>query len=112
MKIYDPDPKLPDYISINKVRLLRRIKWALVAAGLRTIGEIRKTSDANLLSIPRLGQSSLTTGNMVGTEGFELCFAFLLGTSVGYSIRAAIWIRFAGLVHQCEQPIHYCAKAD
>ena len=58
MKIYDPDPKLPDYISINKVRLLRRIKRALVAAGLRAIGEIRKTSDADLLSIPRLGQSS------------------------------------------------------
>jgi DNA-directed RNA polymerase alpha subunit len=60
MTSYDPDPDLPDDVSIDKVRLPPRIKWALLAAGLKTVGDVRKTSDATLLGIQKLGQRSLT----------------------------------------------------
>jgi DNA-directed RNA polymerase alpha subunit len=60
MKSYNPDPNLPDDLSIDRVRFPLRIKWALVAAGLKTIGDVRKSSDAVLLSIQNLGQGSVT----------------------------------------------------
>jgi len=60
MKSYDPDPDLPDDVSIDQVRFSHRIKWALVAAGLKTVGDVRRTSDATLLGIQNLGQSSVT----------------------------------------------------
>jgi hypothetical protein len=56
----DPDPNLPDDVSIGQVRLPPSIKRALVAAGLKTVGDVRKTSDAMLLSIQNLGQNSVT----------------------------------------------------
>jgi DNA-directed RNA polymerase alpha subunit len=56
----DPGPNLPDDVSIDQVRLPHRIKRALEAAGLKTVGDVRKASDAVLLSIQNLGQSSLT----------------------------------------------------
>jgi DNA-directed RNA polymerase alpha subunit len=60
MTSYNPDPNLPDDVSINQVGLPPRIKRALVAAGLKTVGDVRKTSDTTLLSIQNLGHSSLT----------------------------------------------------
>jgi DNA-directed RNA polymerase alpha subunit len=60
MKSYNPDPNLPDDVCITRVRFPHRIKWALVAAGLKTIGDVRKSSDAVLLSIQNLGQGSVT----------------------------------------------------
>jgi DNA-directed RNA polymerase alpha subunit len=60
MASHDPDPSLPDDLSIDKVRLPPRIKWTLVAAGLKTVGDVRKTSDATLLSIQKLGKISVT----------------------------------------------------
>jgi DNA-directed RNA polymerase alpha subunit len=60
MTSYYPDPKLLDDVSIDQVRLLPSIKRALVAAGLGTVGDVRKTSDAMLLSFQNLGQSSVT----------------------------------------------------
>ena len=56
----DPGPNLPDDVSIDQVRLPHRIKRALAAAGLKTAGDVRKASDAVLLSVQNLGQSSLT----------------------------------------------------
>lgn len=56
----DPGPNLPDDVSIDQVRLPHRIERALAAAGLKTVGDVRKASDAVLLSIRNLGQSSLT----------------------------------------------------
>jgi DNA-directed RNA polymerase alpha subunit len=56
----DPGPNLPDDVSIDQVRLPYRIERALAAAGLKTVGDVRKASDAVLLSIRNLGQSSLT----------------------------------------------------
>jgi DNA-directed RNA polymerase alpha subunit len=60
MTSYDPDPNLPDNVSIDQVRLPPRIKRALVAAGLKTVGNVRMASDAVLLSIRNLGQGSVT----------------------------------------------------
>jgi DNA-directed RNA polymerase alpha subunit len=56
----DPGPNLPDDVSIDQVRLPPFIKRALAAAGLKTVGDIRKSSDAVLLSIQNLGRGSLT----------------------------------------------------
>jgi DNA-directed RNA polymerase alpha subunit len=55
MTSYDPDPNLPDGVSLDP-----RTKRALVAAGLKTLGDVRKTSDAALLSIQNLGKKSVT----------------------------------------------------
>jgi hypothetical protein len=60
MTSYYPNPNLLDDVSIDQVRLLPSIKRALVAAGLETVGDVRKTSDAMLLSFQNLGQSSVT----------------------------------------------------
>ena len=60
MTSYYPDPNLLDDVSIDQVRLLPSIKRALVGAGLETVGDVRKTSDAMLLSFQNLGQSSVT----------------------------------------------------
>jgi DNA-directed RNA polymerase alpha subunit len=60
MTSYDPDPDLPDHVSIDKVQLPPRVKRALVAAGLKTVGDVRKTSDATLLSIQNLAKISVT----------------------------------------------------
>jgi DNA-directed RNA polymerase alpha subunit len=59
MKSYNPDPNLPDDLSIHQVRLRPGIKRALAAAGLKTIGDVRKTSDAMLFSIQSLGWKSV-----------------------------------------------------
>lgn len=56
----DPDPNLPDGISIKQVKLLPGIKRALIAAGLKTVGDVRRTSDPMLLSIQNLGRNSVT----------------------------------------------------
>ena len=60
MTSYYPNPNLLDDVSIDQVRLLPSIKRALVAAGLETVGDVRKTPDAMLLSFQNLGQSSVT----------------------------------------------------
>ena len=59
MTSYDPDPDLPDHVSIDKVQLPPRVKRALVAAGLKTVGDVRKTSDLVLLSIQNLGKKTV-----------------------------------------------------
>jgi DNA-directed RNA polymerase alpha subunit len=52
-----PAPALPDDMLIEQVRFSSRIRNALNAAGLKTIGE---TSDDNLLSLQDLGPSSIS----------------------------------------------------
>jgi len=59
MTSYYPDPNLPDDVSINQVRLRPSTKRALIAAGLKTVGDVRKTSDAVLLSIQNLGKKTV-----------------------------------------------------
>jgi hypothetical protein len=38
----DPNPELPDKVQIDQVQVPTRIRNALNAAGLRTVGEIRE----------------------------------------------------------------------
>jgi DNA-directed RNA polymerase alpha subunit len=55
-----PTPELPDDTPIDHVRFPTRIRKALNAAGIKTVGEIRKSSDKTLLSFQDLGQGSVT----------------------------------------------------
>jgi hypothetical protein len=54
-----PAPELPDGTLIQNVRFSTRIRKALNAEGMKTIGEIREASDAKLLSLPDLGKGSI-----------------------------------------------------
>jgi hypothetical protein len=57
----NPEPGLPDDGErIDHVRLPIRIRRALAIAGLNTVGDVRRVSDAVLLSLPNIGQSSVT----------------------------------------------------
>ena len=55
-----PAPELPDDTPIQNVRFSTRIRNALNAAGMRTIGDVREVSDAALLSLPDFGSGSLS----------------------------------------------------
>jgi DNA-directed RNA polymerase alpha subunit len=55
----DPTPELPDDTPIDRVRFPARIQNVLVAAGLKTVGEVRETSDEALLSFPDFGKGSV-----------------------------------------------------
>ena len=54
-----PTPELPDDTPIAHVRFATRIRNVLNAAGIKTVGEVRKTSDKTLLSLQDLGQGSV-----------------------------------------------------
>ena len=58
-KLVVPTPQLPDDTPIDKLQLTARIREALHAGGLRTVGEIRGKSDQQLLSIRDLGSGSV-----------------------------------------------------
>jgi DNA-directed RNA polymerase alpha subunit len=55
----NPAPELPDATLIESVRFSTGIRNALKAAGMKTVGDIRETSDATLRSLPDLGPGSL-----------------------------------------------------
>jgi DNA-directed RNA polymerase alpha subunit len=54
-----PTVELPDDTAIENVRFSTRIRNALNIAGLKTVGEVRETSDAELLSFQDLGPGSV-----------------------------------------------------
>jgi DNA-directed RNA polymerase alpha subunit len=54
-----PTPELPDVTLIENVRFSTRVRNALNAAGMKTIGEVRETSDDKLLRLPDLGKGSV-----------------------------------------------------
>ena len=58
-KLVVPTPQLPDDTPIDKLQLTARIREALQAGGLRTVGEIRDKSDQQLLAIRDLGSGSI-----------------------------------------------------
>jgi hypothetical protein len=68
-----PVPELPDDTLIEQVRFSTGIRNALNAAGMKTIGDVRETSDDNLLSLQDLGPSSISylreTLGLPSTEG-------------------------------------------
>ena len=55
-----PTPELPDDTPVENVRFSTRIRNALNASNLKTVGEIREASDATLLSLQDLGRGSVT----------------------------------------------------
>jgi DNA-directed RNA polymerase alpha subunit len=55
----NPTPELSDATLIKNVRFPTRVRNALHTAGIKTIGEIRETSDHTLLSLPDLGKGSI-----------------------------------------------------
>ena len=58
--LLDPTPELPDDTLISRVQFPTRIQNVLSGAGLRTVGQVREASDKMLLSLPDLGQGSVT----------------------------------------------------
>ena len=59
MSELETTPQLPDNTPIREVQFPTRIKNALFAAGLKTVGEVREMSDAALLSLPDFGKISV-----------------------------------------------------
>jgi DNA-directed RNA polymerase alpha subunit len=55
-----PTPELPDDTPIERVLFSTRIKNALIAADLKTVGEVREVSDETLISLPDFGKGSLS----------------------------------------------------
>jgi hypothetical protein len=72
-RLIDPTPELPDDTPIENVQLPTRIRNALAAAGLKTVGEVRETADETFLSFQDLGSGSVThlreTLGLPSTEG-------------------------------------------
>ena len=59
LAMIDPSPELPDDMSIANVELPLKVREALTAAGLRTVGDVREAPDAKVLRIPDLGENWL-----------------------------------------------------
>lgn len=55
----EPTPELPDDTLLREIRFPTRITKALFAAGLKTVGEVRETSDEALLALPAFGKTSV-----------------------------------------------------
>jgi DNA-directed RNA polymerase alpha subunit len=65
-----PAPELPDDTLIEVVRFSTRIRKALNAAGLKTVGEVREASDATLLSLQQGSVAHLReTLDLPSTDG-------------------------------------------
>jgi DNA-directed RNA polymerase alpha subunit len=60
MSALEPTPELPDDTPTREVNFPTRLKNALFAAGLKTVGEVREMSDADLLSFPDFGKGAVT----------------------------------------------------
>jgi DNA-directed RNA polymerase alpha subunit len=60
MSELEPTPELSDKTPTREVRFPFRIKNALFAAGLKTVGEVRETPDKALLALPDFGKASIT----------------------------------------------------
>jgi DNA-directed RNA polymerase alpha subunit len=58
MMLY-PTPELPDDTPIEQVRFSTPVRNVLEATGLKTVGEVRETSDETLLSFQDLGPGSV-----------------------------------------------------
>jgi len=57
--VFDLGPNLPDDTLIEMVRIPTRVRNAMKFAGLKTVGEIRETTDQMFSSIPNLGPGSV-----------------------------------------------------
>ena len=59
MSELEATPELPDNTPIREVRFPSRIKNALFAAGLKTVGDVREIADEALLALPDFGKVSI-----------------------------------------------------
>jgi len=57
--MFDLNPNVPDDTLLETVRLPTRIRNAVNYAGIKTVGELRETTDESLVSIPNLGNGSI-----------------------------------------------------
>ena len=57
--MFDLESDLPDDTLVEMVRLPTRIPNAVKFAGLKTIGDLRETTDEMFASIPNLGPGSV-----------------------------------------------------
>jgi hypothetical protein len=57
--MFDPAHNLPDDTLIEKVRFPTVLRNALISAGIKTIGDIRATSDVELGRMRWIGKESL-----------------------------------------------------
>jgi DNA-directed RNA polymerase alpha subunit len=69
--MFYPAPELPDDTPIEIVRFSTRIRNALEAAALKTVGEVRETPDATLLTFQDLGPGSVA--HLRETLGLPSC---------------------------------------
>jgi DNA-directed RNA polymerase alpha subunit len=69
--LVDPRPELPDDTPIEEVRFPTRIRNVLAGAGLKTVGEVRETTDEILLSFQDLGPGSVA--HLRETLGLPSC---------------------------------------
>jgi DNA-directed RNA polymerase alpha subunit len=67
----DPTHELPDDTPLEQVELSARIRNAMATAGLKTVGEVRETSDTTLLSFQNLGPGSVA--HLRKTLGLPSC---------------------------------------
>ena len=57
--MFDLGPELPDETLVAMVRMPTRIRNAAKFAGLKTVGELRQTTDETFASFPNLGTESI-----------------------------------------------------
>ena len=57
--MFDLGPDLPNDTLVEMVRLPTRIRNEVKFAGLKTIGDLRETTDEEFVSIPNLGPGSV-----------------------------------------------------
>ena len=55
----DPSPELPDNTAIADLNLPTRIRNALLAGDMSTIGDVREASDKALLNLQDIGSESV-----------------------------------------------------
>jgi hypothetical protein len=61
--LFGPAPELPDDTLVDQVNLPQRIGRVLQSQGLKTVGEVRETSDEVLMSFPDLGEGQVFAGD-------------------------------------------------
>jgi DNA-directed RNA polymerase alpha subunit len=69
--LLDPMPELPDDTPIDAVNFPTRILNVLTHAGLKTVGQVRETSDEVLISLPDFGRGSVA--HLRETLGLPSC---------------------------------------
>ena len=57
--LLNPSPSLPDNTPLDDVALPTRIRNAFKYNGIKTVGDVRETSDTTLLSFQDFGRGSL-----------------------------------------------------